>query len=253
MVFSKIVSSLEKCFIDESIEKFEVLKKASMLKNERFSFQIIYTSDENEIQLMKFCKIKIDAGALTPYVTVRTVEHVPATLPVYTPVPDDNFLRTTPGIYPDVLQPIHYHGCVTVIKDQLRGVWIDVDPQGAVEHGIYPISITMTDRNGNQIADLSLELEIINASLPEQELIFTQWFHCDALANYYDCEVWSEKHWELIENFARVAVKNGINMLLTPVHTPPLDTAVGGERLTTQLVDVSLDNGLPLSAQKNWL
>ena len=32
-------------------------------------------------------------------------------------------------------------------------------------------------------------------------------------------------------------------MLLTPVHTPPLDTAVGGERTTTQLVDVTLDDG----------
>lgn len=32
-------------------------------------------------------------------------------------------------------------------------------------------------------------------------------------------------------------------MLLTPVFTPPLDTEVGGERLTVQLVDVKLENG----------
>ena len=38
----------------------------------------------------------------------------------------------------------------------------------------------------------------------------------------------------------KVAVKNGINMILTPVFTPELDTYVGGERLTTQLVDIEL-------------
>ena len=30
-------------------------------------------------------------------------------------------------------------------------------------------------------------------------------------------------------------------MLLTPVFTPPLDTAVGGERRTVQLVDVKAE------------
>ena len=30
-------------------------------------------------------------------------------------------------------------------------------------------------------------------------------------------------------------------MILTPVFTPPLDTAVGGERRTVQLVDVKVE------------
>lgn len=33
----------------------------------------------------------------------------------------------------------------------------------------------------------------------------------------------------------------GINMLLTPIFTPPLDTAVGGERTTVQLIDIVQD------------
>ena len=39
------------------------------------------------------------------------------------------------------------------------------------------------------------------------------------------------------------AAEHGINMLLTPVFTPPLDTARGGERTTIQLVDVLLADG----------
>ena len=89
----------------------------------------------------------------------------------------------------------------------------------------------------------SITVDVISATLPEQTLTVTQWFHCDCLAHYYDVDVWSEKHWRIIENFARVAHRNGINMLLTPVFTPPLDTQVGGERLTTQLVGVTVEGG----------
>ena len=39
------------------------------------------------------------------------------------------------------------------------------------------------------------------------------------------------------------AAEHGINMLLTPVFTPPLDTAKGGERTTVQLVDVTFADG----------
>ena len=75
--------------------------------------------------------------------------------------------------------------------------------------------------------------------LPKQTMIVTEWFHCDCIANYYDLETFSPKHCEYIGKFMRAAVDNGINAILTPVFTPPLDTAVGGERRTTQLVDVT--------------
>ena len=40
-------------------------------------------------------------------------------------------------------------------------------------------------------------------------------------------------------------------MLLTPVFTPPLDTAIGGERRTVQLVDVHVtENGYTFGFDK---
>jgi hypothetical protein len=71
-------------------------------------------------------------------------------------------------------------------------------------------------------------------------MIHTEWFHTDCLATYYDVEVFSEEHWERIKQYVENAVKHGINMLLTPIFTPPLDTAIGGERPTVQLVDVEV-------------
>ena len=48
----------------------------------------------------------------------------------------------------------------------------------------------------------------------------------------------SIEHNRILRNFIALAARRGMNMILTPIHTPPLDTAVGGERMTTQLVDV---------------
>ena len=92
-------------------------------------------------------------------------------------------------------------------------------------------------------AEKTIQLEIIDAYLPEQKLLYTQWFHADCLASYYNVEAFSEKHWQIIENFMKVAVKNGHNVIFTPVFTPPLDTKVGGERPTIQLLDIFVDNG----------
>ena len=83
-----------------------------------------------------------------------------------------------------------------------------------------------------------LALDIINAELPAQSLVFTQWFHCDCIASYFNVPMFSEEHWGYIERFVKCAAKNGINMILTPVFTPPLDTAIGAERPTAQLVAV---------------
>jgi diphthamide synthase (EF-2-diphthine--ammonia ligase) len=75
--------------------------------------------------------------------------------------------------------------------------------------------------------------------LPPQTLIHTSWFHTDCIATRYGVEVWSPAHWGLVERYMRSAVTHGINMILTPVFTPPLDTRVGGERPTVQLVGVT--------------
>ena len=46
MLRIKIISSLEKCFPDQSVKSKPELKSASFLKNERYSFQVCYHRDE---------------------------------------------------------------------------------------------------------------------------------------------------------------------------------------------------------------
>ncbi len=243
MIQTKIVSSMEKCFADSDIGTFATMTHLSALKNERVSFQLFYTDDTNDPKLpyrsTNFA-LQIE-GVPQKVVSVRRVDYVPVTIACLQEGGDDNYLRSTPGLYPDLLSPLQYGG-VSVMRHQLQSVWIELDLNERLPAGEHTVTVKLTNKGETQ-AENTLTLTVIDALLPPQEMIFTQWFHTDCLANYYNVDVWSEEHWRIVENFAATAAKNGINMLLTPVHTPPLDTAVGGERKTTQLVDVKLENG----------
>lgn len=231
MFFSQQVSSLQRVFLDGACD-LDNFSKASALRGERFSYQIAYKSDEI------FNADIVIESELKPFITVRSVENVPSE----NPVTDDNteyYERTRPGLFPDVLSPID--GKLLIKKGRLHSLWITVELSCDIQPKTYSITVKLT--NGEMIISEKLfELEVIDAVLPEQELIYTQWFHCDCIANYYNTPVFSDDFWRLAESFILTAVHTGVNMLLTPIFTPPLDTAVGGERLTVQLVDVSIRN-----------
>ena len=241
MLKTKIVSSLEKPFLNSLIEDYRPLSFIRMMKNQRLSFQFLHTLAGYDTPYRAMLTLKIE-GIPAEYVTARTLELVPVAYPIYPEIQDTNYISKEPGLYPDWLQPLHYGGVISVMKNQLRSVWIQFDPKGAVPAGSYPVTVSLL-AGEEALASETITIEVLNAELPPQEMKLTQWFHCDSLANYYDCEPWSERHWQIVENFASTARHNGINLLLTPVFTPPLDTAVGGERRTTQLLDVTVTNG----------
>ena len=247
MLKTKLISSLSRVFVDSSIDDFAPIEKLSALKGERISFQLVHQrvmeEGENMYHYRELFTPKL-SGLLAKYATLREVKNVGVELPIVPGNSDEHFERTTPGLYPDVLRPLHYGG-KTIAKTTLpTSIWIDITiPEDASEIGESELKIEMVNEGGEVKNTESLTVDVIDIVLPEQDLILTQWFHCDSLANYYDVEVWSEKHWEIVENFARVAHKNGINLLLTPTFTPPLDTQVGGERLTNQLVGVTVEGG----------
>ena len=239
MLLTKIVSSLENCFVDSKFDDFKALEKLTVFKNERFSFQFICVCDNLRDPMRRVMVPKIE-GELAKYVTVREVRSVPATMPCVPGIEDDNYLRKTPGIYPDILNPLQYDGSVYHLVNELKSLWIEIDLRKVTDAPIGKSTLKIGYYAGEHHYSTSeIEIEILDVALPEQELILTQWFHCDSLAHYYRCPVWSEEHWAIVEKFAKTAVSNGINLLLTPVFTPPLDTRIGGERLTTQLVEVT--------------
>ncbi len=244
MLQTKITSSMEKCFLDSSIADYPVLTHLSALKNERVFFQLLYTDDATDPALPYRAtnyRLQIEGIDKAPW-SIRHVSSVPVTIPSLNEGGDGNFVRTTPGLYPDLLSPLPCGG-LSVMRGQLQAVWIEIDLRENLAAGEHALALRLVDSKGEILSEDTLTLTVIDALLPPQEMILTQWFHCDCLANYYNVPVWSEEHWRIVESFAATAARNGINMLLTPVHTPPLDTAVGGERTTVQLVDVTVEDG----------
>ena len=236
----KILSSLEKCFPDECLGQKEALTEISLLQNERYSFQIGYQYGET-LKSKEIVHFSLESP-LADCIKVYRVQYIPSMLPVYRTCCDEHYLRTQPGLFPDLLEPMPENYRIPA-SNVLNTLWLEVDPRGKFPVGRYPITCRFTKPSGETVAQVSCELEILAASLPDQKLIFTQWFYTDCLLQYYGTEAFDERHWQIIENFMGNAVRYGQNMILTPVLTPELDTYVGGERPTTQLVDVFLENG----------
>jgi hypothetical protein len=233
LIFQTIsLSSLSKVFADEAPSN-EAYTQETVLRGETFSFQVAFTSNE----LLKNIRIGVYSTISVPF-TIRAVGLVPSEMPNYASH-DANVLRTAPGLYPDPLYPLE-NSTVTALPGQWRSIWIQVELDATVAVGTYPVHIDFLSSDGNKLGEEVLNLTVIAATLPKQKLIHTEWFHADCLATQYNVTVFSEEHWKLIGDFIDTAVKHGINMILTPIFTPPLDTAIGGERPTVQLIGIEV-------------
>lgn len=236
----KLLSSLEKVFFDRFTDLPEHTS-GSMLKNEIYSFQLAAWGEDDNCWLQKLeCQIKIES-ALEQYIQIKQIDYVPSIIPGYVGVMDEDYITHEPGLFPDPLHSIK-DGKIVLSNKQARSFWVTVEPNGKVV-GTYPITLKVLNEKEELLAETSFTLEIIDAELPELDICNTGWFHGDCLAEIHNVEVLSEEYFKILEKYLAVYVKFGHNMILTPIFTPPLDTVVGGERPTNQLVEVTLNNG----------
>ena len=235
------VSSLEKVFLDEEL-RAAALHRGSAARGEVYSFQVAVRSERVD-GVVTGCGLEVAASGELP-VEVREVVSVPNRVPL---LQDDPYmLRDRPGLYPDALRPLRDRFW-RLPGDQWRALWVTVRVPEDCRPGMYDVKITLSDAgmdqqtmgSGKDAVETVFQLEVLPFVLPEQTLLRYEWFHVDCLATCYNVPCWSEKHWEIIENFVRCGAAHGLNVLLTPLWTPPLDTAIGRERPTTQLLRIT--------------
>ena len=221
----KIISSLEKIYDSDSMPESSV-GYLSMLKNEKKSFQIAVESSEEADAALE---IRSDLDGLKVY----SVEHIKSNLPMHKNNVDDYYRFSESGYYPDLLLPT---GESVKLRKGINVFWVEADGKYG-NAGTYKIDVTIGDKTE------SITAEIIDAELDFEDFVYTNWFHTDCLMSYYNFEVFSDEYWRVTENFLKTAREYGMNCVLTPLFTPPLDTEVGKERPTVQLVDVTVENG----------
>lgn len=238
MILLKPIHSTERCFYDENIGTKAPLTAMTVLRGEQCSFQFACTADTapgwsnaHPVQWSLDCAL--------PW-TLSSVELMPVREPIFQWKLGEPYLRTTPGLYPDLLRRLSPGNPYHVPYGALTSLFCVLDIPEHTAPGVYPVTLTFT-QNDAICAQAVVEVTVLPAVLPKQTLTVTQWFHCDCLASLYEVEIFSEEHWAIIENYVRLAVKTGTNAITTPVFTPPMDTEAGRERPTVQLVDIRRD------------
>lgn len=232
------VSSLDKVFSDRGPKLIE--RGGSMLGNERYNFQLsIYSDDERLAPRSTVTVEGIDPAA----VSVREVVEIPAGVASY---PDADDYVINPGIgsglYPDLLRPLENGNLMIRPKSHVT-LWITVHSPEGLTPGKYDVKITVKNEWANEEFSTVYALEVLPARLGETDLIYTNWFHYDSIVDYYRVEPFGEEFYKIFGSFLDSAVTHGMNMLYVPLFTPPLDTEIGGERTTVQLVGIERRNG----------
>lgn len=248
---SFLTYSGEKIFPDSSIS--ESIKEGSCFANEPYMLTLAYSSDEPQV-----CP-PITMSAVCPgtEVSVYKVGYVPVTR---TDLDYDEAAseKNGPGLFPDILfkrsaephivkrndsrLPFYEKdedNLITATK-AFQSLAVIINENGSMLNpGIYPLTITVKSLlDGSVLAEHVFSLKVLNEKLPETDIHYTNWFHYDCLCDIHKVELYSERFFEIFENYLKNATLNGMNMLLTPFFTPPLDTFIGGERTCVQLVDI---------------
>lgn len=232
----RLVSSMQKVFADtEPVELRD--KKLRLFYDDKVSFQLAYYGCDHQ---------SIDLNGLTVEVSwpnhrIRKVQLVPAEFPT-NGNDDEYYLRKTAGLYPDLLSDCD--GAFMPVAKQWRALWIDLFSDKSLPMEDVDVKVEVFE-NGESVFSDKVTVKTVCINLDKQDVHHTEWLHVDCLADYYNIEPYSEEHWMAIRNnLAYLHDELSSTMVLTPIFTPALDTAVGGERTTVQLLDVYLDNGV---------
>ena len=201
----------------------------SGLRGEVLSFQVVYRAAGQGV-------VELDlSGAPAAWSEARGIGLAHVEHPTYSVAPEE-LCGAAPGFFPDPLLPAESHDA---FPGQTRGVWVTVRIPDNARAGRRVLNVGVI-WGGVVAARLRVQVEVVPARLPGQRLKVIHWFHNDCLMSHYGFEAWSRPHWRMLEPYLRNAADHGVNTITTPVFTPPLDTAVGTERPTVQLVDVTV-------------
>lgn len=248
----KLLNPMVKVFDNETPHSAPEENIITSLRGESVFFQVAVHSWENtEVT------VRTDS-AFNTNVVLKTVEYVPLNLTecdkalISMNINAGYKTYTLTDKSPDILRDIK--GAIKIKANKYRAVWCEVKITDDIAAGEHDVSLIFTEANGEETKIIQ-RITVYDATLPKQSIMHTEWFYADCLADYYKTPVFSKKHWNICRNFIKAAINRGINVIYTPHFTPPLDTKIGGERTTVQLVDVYCDNGkwsFDFSRLKKW-
>ncbi len=229
---------------------------ATALTNEPFSFQVLYRAEPSVAFRQIGLRVEADDASLP--LGVWRVDFVPVAS-ARNDYHEKGYESDEPGLFPDLLmeRPAapelvrvdsrwYEKDTANLLNASGSGwqpVWVTVNPDSTdVKPGVYTLTVTMSSlTSGADLGSVVFTLEVIPAALPAFDYRYTNWFHCDALCDYYRVEPFTKEFYDLFRLYVKNMVRHRQNTLLVPAFTPALDTPVGGARRNVQLVDITKD------------
>ena len=246
-----VVDSLQKIMPNTKELDTNITFPIQCLKNEKFSFQVAYCPDAKYGNI--FLEVESD---IKEFIKIQEVIHVPGHYVCAPDVVDDYYITKDSGLFPDYLFEYNKRAGLSFIPNLYQSIWITLEFPKGFEKSEASINFKFLDGSHNLLGSKHCGIKINDIELERTNFIHTEWFHVDAIINYYKVNQFTNEFWQAIKNYFEKACEFGINTIFTPLFTPSLDIKPGKERLTFQLVDVSFDDGIynfNFSNLKTWI
>jgi len=230
----KIVSPLVKITSKQDLEASDYSLPV-LLKGEKTTFQVGLFFQETTYVKASY------SSSFSCSIQFEAVKNIPVDFPSYEDA-DEDYLIKEPGLMPDLLIPASNGKFAIRLGNAAGALFVTLQIPKDAKAGTYEIvlHLDMTIENAAEKIekDITLPVTVLEASLPSESFLFTEWFHVDCIADYYQTGIYTKAHWDMIAKYMDAARENGITMILVPVLTPSLDTMIGTKRPCTQLVDI---------------
>lgn len=218
-------SSLQKIFKDRGPTQPET--GGVMLRNETYNFQTAFFADTSMQSIM----LSAESSAFD--LSVRYVRELRADKEDCEES-DDYYDKSADRMYPEILTP---QVPKVLAGGRWHSFWIQLKTKDGVSAGTYAIPIKLC--SGKKVlTETEYKLEVLDGNLPELDIPVTCWMHYDCISHRHNVTLFETDFYKIFEKYLNLYVGRGHNMLLIPTITPALDTAVGAERMTAQLVDI---------------
>ena len=226
------VSCMEKLLSHSTPDRIE--DKGVTLRNMPHRLQLVIKN----LQVWALYNVRVSVGGdIAPYVHLGVIDPVPAQ-DIFIGGTDDYYLDRS-GVYPDVIRPLRA-GDIILPPSANKCLWVTVEPNGGdLPVGVHKIIFSVFDGDNKLMGETGYELEVLPARLEHADIKKTNWMHYDCICRTHNVEPFSKEFYKVFDNYLAAFTRSGFNMLLTPLFTPPLDTYVGGERMTAQLIGVT--------------
>ncbi len=207
-----------------------VESEATTLKRMKYALQIAMYTDAHSYNLT----MEVE-GKLKDVTTVY--EQLPVPVTTIPQTIDEYYETFAPTLVPDAL--IRHEKSFDLPPRQYRALSVIFDISEKVNAGTYETVFNLKNENGEVVASCLHTLTIKDVKLPDTDLVLTNWMHYDCIAQKHNVKLFSNSFYKVFASYLQVFTQSGYNMLLVPLFTPPLDTKIGSERQTAQLIKIN--------------